>query len=395
MSARIGLLTTSYPRHERDVAGIFVRGFARALAERGHRIEVLAPEPRDRIAPLADDGIDVRWVPYARPRWMERTFYAAGVTDNIRRDPRAWPGLVTFPLMLERAARDRVAGWDAIVSHWALPCGLVAGRVRADRPHLAVLHSADVHLMRRLPLRSRWASALGEGATQLLFSSAELRSELLGWVAPIPRAELASRSHVSAMGIDDLALPARRAARASMNATGFVVLALGRLVPIKGIEVALDAIAGDPSIELWIAGDGPERDTLERHARRAGARARFLGVVTGARKAEALAAADAFVLPSLRERSGRTEGLPTALLEAARAGLPIVASDVGGVAELFAHDRNALVVAPRDARALGDALAHLRDDRALRRRLGRAARTVGRRYLWSELAPRIEALLFG
>ncbi len=392
--ATVGLLTTSYPRHEGDVAGLFVRGFARALVSRGHRVEVLAPEPREPSPPPTDEGVEIVHVHYA-PRWLSRTFYGAGVPDNVRRDPRAWPGLASFPGALERAARERVSRWDALVSHWALPCALVAGRVREDRPHLAVLHSADVHLMRRLPLRSHWAEAVGASATQLLFSSAALRGELLGWVPPVPRADLSSRSHVSAMGIDAVPLPGRRDARKATGASDFVVLAMGRLVPIKGLAATLDALASMASVELWIAGEGPERRALEAKARERGARARFFGTVTGERKAELFAAADALILPSRRERGGRTEGLPTILLEAASAGLPIVASDVGGIGEVFENERNALLIPPSDAFALRHALERLLDDRALRRRLGRAAHTVGRRYLWPELAPHIDALLFG
>jgi len=390
--SRVGLLTTSYPRHEDDVAGLFVRGFARALAARGHEVEVLAPEPREERAPPADDGVTVRWVPYARPRSLSRTFYDAGVPDNVR-DPRAWPGLVTYPAALHRAARRAVSRWDALVSHWALPCALVAGAVRGSRPHLAVLHSADVHLMRKLPLRSRWARAVAEGATQLLFSSEALRGDLLDWLPPVVRADLAARSHVSAMGIDAIEPPVRRAAREAMGARGFVALSLGRLVPIKGVEMAIEAAASIGEIDLWIAGEGPLRSQLEAQAARLGVRARFLGQVTGATKAMALAAADVFVAPSLAEPSGRTEGMPTALLEAAAAGLPIVASRSGGIPEVLTHDRTALLVEPGDPTALSAALSQLRSDRALRRRLGRAARTLGRRYLWSELGPRIEELV--
>ncbi len=390
---RIGLLTTSYPRHEDDLAGIFVRGFARALASQGHAVEVLAPEPLEDRPPLEDDGVSVRFVPYARPRGLARTFYGAGVPDNVRRDPRAWPGLFTYPLLLERAARAHVAGCDALVSHWALPCALAAGAVRGDRPHLAVLHSADVHLMRRLPQRARWARAVGRGATQLLFSSCALRTELLSWLPAVLRADLAGRSHVSAMGIDPPELPPRREARRELAASGFVVLSMGRLVPLKGVAIALEALAQAEGVELWIAGEGPEQRALERHAARLGAPARFFGVVTGARKAALLAAADAFVLPSMRERSGRTEGMPTAALEAAAAGVPMVASAVGGVAEVFGNEQSALLVEPGDARALRAAVQRLQADRALRRRLSRAARTIGRRYSWPALAPRFAALL--
>lgn len=379
--AVVGVLTTSYPSREGDSAGLFVRGFANALAKRGHRIEVLAPEPQAG-EPLDDPGIEVRWVRYA-PRALARTFYGAGVIDNVRRDPRAWPGLATFPIALARAAADRVGSWDAIASHWALPSALVAGRVREDRPHLAVLHSADVHVMRRLPLRERWARAVGRGATQLLFSNGALREELLSWLSPIARADVGCRAHVSPMGIDPIARRPRREARRALGAQGFIVLSIGRLVPIKGLDVACEAVDDD---HLWIAGDGPLRATLTR-------RARLFGPVQGDQKRDLLCAADVFVLPSLVEPDGRTEGMPTAVLEAAEAGLPIVASAVGGIPEIFTHERDALLVPPGDARALRDAIVRLRDDAALRRRLGRAARALGRRYLWSELAPRLEDML--
>jgi glycosyltransferase involved in cell wall biosynthesis len=385
--AVVGLLTTSYPRAEGDPAGLFVRGFANALASRGHRVEVLAPEPASPTPPITDPNIDVRWVRYA-PRALTRTFYGAGVIDNVRRDPRAWPGLASFPIALARAANERAARWDAIVSHWALPCALAAGRVRADRPHLAVLHSADVHLMRALPMRARWASAVANGATALTFVSSALRAELLSWLPPIERADLAGRAHVSPMGIDPMEKTTRRAARAATNARGFVVLSLGRLVPIKGVDFAIDAVDHDDT--LWIAGDGPTRAELERRA----PHARFFGAVTGALKRDLFSAADVFVAPSLREPSGRTEGMPTTLLEAADAGLAIVASDVGGIGEVLSNERNALLVPPGDKSALRDAIVRLRADPALRRRLGRAARTIGKRHRWSVLAPRFEELLF-
>jgi glycosyltransferase involved in cell wall biosynthesis len=391
----IGLLTTSYPCHEHDVAGLFVRGFARALANRGHRVEVLAPEPHEGGAPPADAGITVEWVPYLRPRWLERTFYGAGVPDNVKRDPRAWPGLATYPWALHQAAQARVSGWDAIVSHWALPCALVAGRIRGARPHLAVLHSADVFLLGRLPLRRRWALGIAEGASHLLFSSAALRRQWLSWLPPLARAEAAGRAHVSAMGIDMPPPVPRRTARRATGASKLTLLVVARLVTIKGVDVAIEALAPlrEAGIELWIAGDGPRREALESLARRRGVEARFFGVVTGARKAELFAAADVFLAPSLNASSGRTEGTPTAVLEAASSGLPIVASAVGGIEDVLTHERNALLVPPADPVALRQAIERLRLDPALRRRLGRAARTVGRRYGWSELAPHIEALL--
>jgi len=130
---RIGVLTTSFPRTDDDISGSFVLGFARELAARGHTLEVLAPEPAERVAAPQLPGVSTHWVPYLRPRSLQRTFYGAGVPDNLRRDARAWLGVVPFPLALLRACAARESRWDALISHWALPCALVAGHVLTIR----------------------------------------------------------------------------------------------------------------------------------------------------------------------------------------------------------------------------------------------------------------------
>jgi glycosyltransferase involved in cell wall biosynthesis len=81
-----------------------------------------------------------------------------------------------------------------------------------------------------------------------------------------------------------------------------------------------------------------------------------------------LSTADIFVLPS------RTESMPNAVLEAMAAGLPVVASAVGGVPEVIAHGRTGLLCEPADAQALADHLCLLMDDPSLAGRLGEAAR---------------------
>ncbi len=392
---RIGLVTTSFPRFEGDVAGAFVLGFARALVDRGHTFEVLAPEPAEPAPLPAWPSIDVRWVPYLRPRPLERTFYGAGVPDNLFRDPRAWLGPVPFALALARETRARADSWDALVSHWALPCALAAGSVARGRPHLAVLHSGDVHLLGRLPARTLLARRIARGATALLFASRHLRDVFLSFLPARERVHVSGRCHASPMGIDLPPEPSapRRTVRSHLGFDRFTLLSMGRLVPIKGLDMVLRAIAGMRDTELVVAGEGPERERLARVASAWGARTRFVGVARGDYKAALLAGADAFVCPSRVLRGGRTEGSPTALLEAMAAGLAVVASDVGGIGSIVRHQRTGLLVPPDNPEALRTAITSLRDDRNLRRRLGRAARTAGRRYDWGELGPHIDALL--
>jgi glycosyltransferase involved in cell wall biosynthesis len=121
------------------------------------------------------------------------------------------------------------------------------------------------------------------------------------------------------------------------------------------------------------AGDGPERARLELIAAELKLRdsVHFLGAVSN--PADVLAAADVFVLPSL------VEGLPLALLEAMRAGKPIVATSVGGVPEAVTSGINGLLVAPADDLALADAIATLAASPRQRAELGDQARATADR----------------
>jgi glycosyltransferase involved in cell wall biosynthesis len=88
----------------------------------------------------------------------------------------------------------------------------------------------------------------------------------------------------------------------------------------------------------------------------------------------ALSAATIFALPSLIAPSGDRDGIPVSLMEAMAAGAPVVSTRVSGIPELIEDEREGMLVAPQDRRALAAALARLLDDAALRRRLAAAAR---------------------
>src|SRR5439155_17641773 len=106
--------------------------------------------------------------------------------------------------------------------------------------------------------------------------------------------------------------------------------------------------------------------------------------------AERLAAADIFVLPS------RSEAFPNALLEAMAAGLPVVASAVGGILEIVEHGRTGLLVPPGDASALADRLMRVMADPALGRRLGDRARAeVEAQYSFDRMVAAFEDVYLG
>jgi glycosyltransferase involved in cell wall biosynthesis len=162
---------------------------------------------------------------------------------------------------------------------------------------------------------------------------------------------------------------ARREARRQLGlpATAPVVAAIGALSPEKGLEVAIEAVAKLDGAHLLVAGDGPQRASLETRAGEAApGRVHFAGVLPG--PGLALAAADAVVLTS------RTEGLPGVLIEAGLAARPAVATDVGGVGEVVRHGETGILVEPGDAAGVTGALQRLLDGEPERSAMGQAAR---------------------
>ncbi len=170
---------------------------------------------------------------------------------------------------------------------------------------------------------------------------------------------------------------ARQSFRLPENA--FVVAAAARLSREKGLDTLLSAATQRGGMTFLIAGDGPEQAAL---AKSAPPNFRLLGRLEDIRPL--LAAADVWAVPSRREGQGLTA------LEAMAAGVPLIASRVGGLAEMLVDSETALLVPPSDPDALAAALSRLQSDRRLRAKLAEAALPVVQsRYA---LAPMLDAV---
>jgi glycosyltransferase involved in cell wall biosynthesis len=164
---------------------------------------------------------------------------------------------------------------------------------------------------------------------------------------------------------------------------------VARLQPEKGVEYFLRAAARVaakfPEAHFVVAGDGPLRHELVALSEDLGLRERvhFLGFRSDA--SELMESLDVLVVPSL------TEGSPLVTLEAMAAGVPVVASAVGGIPDQIRHDREGLLVPPGDAAAISDALLTLLRDPARASRLGEAARRrAASRFSHDTMVRRIE-----
>jgi glycosyltransferase involved in cell wall biosynthesis len=165
--------------------------------------------------------------------------------------------------------------------------------------------------------------------------------------------------------------------RARRSGGALRLLSVCRLVPKKGIDVVLRAlpqVGGDVPYRYRIVGDGPELPRLRAMARAAGLDAvEFVGAKPPSDVAAELAAADLFVLGARTAPDGDRDGIPNALLEAMAAGVPVVASDAGGVAEVVEHRVTGWMTPSDDPRAFAAAIREAALDEALRRAIARRA----------------------
>ena len=147
---------------------------------------------------------------------------------------------------------------------------------------------------------------------------------------------------------------------------------VGRLAPVKGIDILLEAmkalISEHPTIGLKIVGDGPERTRLEQVAAPLADHVEFVGYKSQAEVAQMMSETDIFVLPSF------AEGVPVVLMEAMASGVPVVATAVAGVAELVEDGKHGRIVRPGDPAPLIEAISDLAGDDALRAQMGAAGR---------------------
>lgn len=165
------------------------------------------------------------------------------------------------------------------------------------------------------------------------------------------------------------------------NPDTFTILAAGRLVECKGFAYLIDAAnqiqqsTPESKIKLFIAGDGPLRKELEQKSLASSATVRLLGWVNQKNLREMMARADVFVLPSIRSSEGDEESQGLVLQEAQASGLPVIASNIGGIPEGMIDGYTGILVKEKDVDSLKTALMLLLKKVDLRLNMGKRARS--------------------
>jgi glycosyltransferase involved in cell wall biosynthesis len=288
-----------------------------------------------------------------------------------------------------RRARQlaRAKRYDIIHVHWPMPMALLGWAARRGHraPMVTTFYGIELRWVQsRLPFLRwlvRWAARSSAQAVAIsTYTARELRKFVDVPVEVIPyTAELA---------------PPETSARAQNGERS--ILFVGRLIERKGVAHlvrALGTVRRTVPARLVVVGDGPERGTLERLAAATGVAPHvdFRGRVSDEELRQAYASADVFVLPSVLDQRQDTEGLGVVLLEAMNYGVPVVASNIGGITDIVQHESTGLLVPPGDEHALASALTQLLRDPELARTLGAGgSRLLRETFSWDAIVRRWE-----
>lgn len=391
---RIAVLTSSYPRFDGDGTAPFVQSISEHLVKQGHEVCIVAPHDQ-AVDQVTQSALNVHRFRYIWPERWHIMGHARSLEADVRIRPLAFLLLPLF-LLAQFIKLWQITGQQdsqLIHAHWVLPNGPVAALVARLRqiPLVVSLHGSDMYVARKNNFFGLAARLVFRRASAVTAPSEELKQAAIKiW----PQ----SKIHLLTWGADPQIFHSRPNNPALRNSLGLnneqtVILTIGRMVYKKGFDILIEAwatLAGQyPQHRLVIAGDGPLRIELTKLIEQDNLTdSVFLpGEISWHMVPEYLSLARIFVLPSVLDRSGNLDGLPTVLLEAMSCGIPVIASHLAGIPEIIEDGQNGLLFPAGDSQALARKLVYLLDNPSAGERLGHAARdTILREHNWNRVA---------
>ncbi len=362
-------------------------------------VTVLAPHSPGAAMDESEGEVQVHRFPYFLPRRLQRLALGQGMRDNLRASWLARLQVPPYILAQAFATRREIrqSAIDLVFAHWIVPQGLTAAWAvggRRKTPLAVHVHGGDAYLLKELPM-GRAIARYVHSRADLVFASGsgvrECLDEVLGFE---------SGAVIQPMGVDtsvfaspaDSVKEATSPEEAAVFTEGYLLF-VGRLIDIKGVEYLVRSLPlvleRHPGLGLVLVGDGPERPRIEVEVERLGLTdsVRLLGRRPHQEVVHFLRHCRVAVVPSIVDSNGRTEGMPTTVIEAMAAGCRVVGSAVDGIPDIIHHGENGWLCRDKDPEDLAEKILAALEDGA-GPDVPNAARTTGAAHDWRVVASR-------
>lgn len=395
---KIAIITSSYPRFPGDGTAPFIKSLAENFAKLGNSVHVIAPY--DPLVKSSENtsSVQMHWFRYFWPKSLN----LIGHSRSLKGDAKlAGLSILLIPFYLFFGVLTvlrvcKAHKIDVLHVNWVLPNGPIAYIVSKllKIPYVLSLHGSDIFVTRKNFVFTKIGSVIISKASSITACSSELKDAAISLGAGDKVVLLPWGADPNKFSPTSYSIDLRK--KYLGDKEGSLVLAVGRLVYKKGFDVLLSAwknvINDFPDTKLLIGGEGPLKPQLESQAKELGIDSSviFTGRIDWRDMPSYLASADIFVLPSVKDKFGNMDGLPTVLLEAMSCGTTCVASDIGGVSLVIKNWENGVLVHEKLSEELAQVLRKLIDDKQLRSRLSLDARnSIETSFSWEIVSRKI------
>jgi glycosyltransferase involved in cell wall biosynthesis len=396
MQVLIGAST--FPLRVDDGLPRFVLDLARGISSRAS-VTVLAPHAAGAALRERWGDLEIRRFRYFWPERFQRLAYGHGIRENMRASllARMQPPLFVLAQARATLALATELGAALVNSHWLVPQGLSSALARgAQRSaprfrHVLSVHAGDVQLLEALPGGARIARFVVGRSDAVLAVGSHVRDaldRLLGHP---------SGARIEPMGASLALWQGAAAVPPDLSLPREYLIFVGRFAEKKGVEYLLRAMPRvrerHPGLGLLLVGYGALERELREQARALDLSDAvvFAGKRSHAEIVACLRGARAAVVPSIVDRYGETEGMPTVVAEALAAGQRVVATAVDGIPDLIRHRDNGWLCREKDPDALSGCILDALSDAEPSAIRARALETA-RQLDWDEVAARYAAV---
>ena len=387
---KVLVIGSVYPRYDKDAEVPWLRTSIAHLKKAGLDVQVLAPAYKG-LKSHTIDGTPVNRFRYAPADWEILT-HEEGAPSKMASRP--WLQLLAIPYIISGFFKciKICRQWkpDIIHAHWPFPHAYIAlGAAKLFHiPLVLNFHGAELLLIRK----KKWVKPLLKfaiGQAQSIFANSSFTA---GKIKAIRDVDVEWSPYGTT-------LDERRETRDEREGSGlaphpvngkFKVLFVGRHIERKGIRYLIEAAKYLPQdkFEIRIIGEGDLTGQLKQQAAQY-PHVLFTGKLPAAELAREYREANVFVLPAIVDHKGDTEGLGVVLIEAMESGLPVIASDVGGIPDVVVDNVSGLLVPEKSPVALADAIKRLAEDPQLTVQLLEGARNrIAEHFTWDNITRR-------
>lgn len=362
---KICIIPTMFPKYKGDYYGSFVFDEAKMLVKKGFEVHVVTQHNSDIPYEEIMEGIHVHRFKWLEPNEFKALVHFKGLIDNFR--------LLTYVISIffNLIILSRKYDFDILHAHSAIPTGLIGVIVAKilKKPIFITVHGMDINNFENSSIFKRLITFSLNNCTKTIAVSDNLAKKMR-YLKINQNKIVILRNAVDTNRFKPLRNKNLRKYY-KIEDDEILILFVGYLDTFKGIFELIDAFGEIKqiynNIKLMIIGNGPKKHELENRvlALDLEKSVMFTGNLKPDEMHSYYQAADIFTLPSY------TEGLPLAVLEAMSCGIPVIASNVGGIPEIIRNNENGFLIPPRNNKILKDKLIILIDNDRLREKFRR------------------------